>query len=136
MPTITGRGKPSVEHDAGDDGDEDRRDVHQQRGGAGVQVLFGPVKHHRVRREPRDAVAEHEGQCPAARKRSAVPQCDERERGRADEQPHEGHRPGREHRADGADHHEGAGPEQHSDHSGGSGQVLTRHVGDGAAPQA
>jgi len=37
-----------VEHDAGDAGHEDRRDVHQQGRGAGVQVPFGPVEHHRV----------------------------------------------------------------------------------------
>jgi len=127
--------KAVVEHDPGDDGDQDRRDVHQQRRGAGVEVLFGPVEYHRVRREPREAVAEHEGQGAAAWKWPAVPQSHQRECGRADEQPHEGHRPGREHRADRADHHEGAGPEQHGDHSGGSSQVLTRHVCDGAGSE-
>jgi len=41
------------------------------------------VEHHRVPREPQHAVAEHERQGAAAGKRSAVPQREEPERGRA-----------------------------------------------------
>jgi hypothetical protein len=76
-----------VKQDAGDDGYEDWRDIDEQRGGAGVEMLFGPVEHHGVAGEPQHSVTDDDGQCPTARKRSSVPQRNECECAPADEQP-------------------------------------------------
>ena len=67
MPMMSGLGKPSLKMNAGDQGDQDRADVDDQGGGAGVEVLLGGVEGDVVGAEPHDAVEDDQVQRLAGR---------------------------------------------------------------------
>ena len=72
--------KPFVENDAGENGDEDRPDVHEHRRGSGVDAPLGLVQDDAVDAEPEDAEEHDARQISLRRQRfaSRERQCAER----------------------------------------------------------
>lgn len=118
-------GEALPEEQPGQDGDDHRRHVHQQRGGAGVEVPFGRVQREVVDAEPGRAPDRHRRQqastwCRWGRRASPRPHhgADRGQGERSDHHPARGERARGQVVPDGADADEGRRPQHHGDRCG------------------
>ena len=135
MPTMSGSREALLQEHPCGERDEQRRDVHEHRRGAGVEVPLGEVEHDGVPREPQHAVDRDEHQAAPAWQRRAAPHGERDEHDRADELPPEGERAGRDRVADRADRDERRRPEhEHDDRRGEHPPVGRPNGGVGGRP--
>ena len=109
---------PLLQRAAREDGDEQRRDVDQQRRGAGVDPALGGVQRHVVGAEPQHAAHDHSAQPRPTHHRLAAYQHHRSQRGAGHEQPGQRQGAGPELTAGVADADERRRPQAHGDQRG------------------
>ena len=110
--------KPLAQDQTGQDGDEDRPDVDQQRGDAGIERVLGGVQRDVVDGEPQDPAEDDSAPRPPRRQRLAPDQHQQPQGEAADQEPAERERAGLKAAPGVADPDERRGPQDHR-HPGG-----------------
>jgi hypothetical protein len=127
--------EPFAEQGAGKEGDQDRPDVDEHRGGAGVDSPLARVQGDVVGGEPEEAAETDQRQVARARER--LPPCEDEqpEDQAADEEPAERERRGREVVACGSDPDERRRPQHEGDRHGAGGEPVHAPRGRNVGPR-